>query len=501
MSLEENVRQNVVALGFAGEELEKISRRLIQHISFLHGQTPNLSQDFFDFKAKAAHLSTLLGVELEDIKKAALLHPSILVRDPETVYENATVTARTLGLDKNEFISTSLRFAPDVFFRTAGHIDGNVIACAGVLGISRSEYINLIDGHPGLFNIGRERLETHIETGSELLGLNRDAYIKALKTEPTLLSMKPETVLDYAQRTASYLGITTKKYIAAVCDQGQEQLFTRTPETVQRNVDGAINLLHVSRDDYIKAALKRITLLATSPERVHHNAVETPRLLGLASQAYIDKIMKSSPQLLTMTPNKINGNAEETARLLSIEKSIYVASVMKAPQIFYQSPATIADRMDLACDLLDIDRETYIGMALKQPALFYRDPETLLKNKKLIHLFHEKGILHDDPRDFYIGKPDILCLAQENFHLRYIFAKATGIKDVKGFGLLRRPKHEVEKELVRAFGHNPDEKVITRPIVRGQHVSADEKAHRAMVGLIRRKIITGYRYEPQHDNI
>lgn len=504
MAFEEKIRLNLALAGYTPDQVEKLWSPINDGASFLAGTGATLSDDYFDFAAKIQNIAAVLNVTPAQIRKASLLAPTLIIRDARKLALNVQSLATLLPLDKQVYIERSLSNAPGNLVRDPESVARNIHAAADFLGLDVDDYLTRALKQPSLFTLHEERLQAHAARHSELLAIPLDDFKKAAIKEPSLLYKNPETTNDNVTAAASVLGLGKKRYVALLISQGQEQLMARSPDTLRQNIEGGngkagvADLLGVPREDFIKYAVKRATLFATSARRINYNAKKAADLMGADRNRYIWAALKRAPQLLTMRPATINANAEQVAGLLGIPKKDYVDAVAYiAPQILYQEPQGIHARMEQGAKFLGLDLGEYVTMALKQPSLFYRDPEVIGKNARLMEMFHDKGILHNEVREFYKKKPDVLCLAPENYHLRYLFARITGIKDTQSFGVLRRPRGEIERLMAGHFGHDPDQAVVTRPTVKGLDVSESDKKHRAFVGLIRRGVISTYRYEPE----
>lgn len=507
MSFEGIIRTNLALAGFTPEQIERLWKPLNDGALFLSRDgTTRLTDDYFDFARKIQNTANVLNVPASRVVRAALLEPTLLIRDADTLADNVQALQNYIPFDRDRYITRALKFAPRVVTSGAETIFNNITAGSAFLGVSKEEYFRIVSSTPSLLLAHPETLQANAQAHVDLLGISMEDFKKAARVEPTLMTKDANTTLRNAEGIAAVLGISLQRYLGILKSQGQEQLLVRSADTVRHHLEGDVqggwygmaDLLGVPREDLVKNVLKRITLIVSTPRRINFNAKKAADLLGVDRQAYTAAALKRAPQLLTLRPTTINTNAERTAELLGIEKKAYVTAVaISAPQLLYQAPETISERVRQAAETLDLNKSEFVAMALKQPGLFYRDPSVIAHNARLMTLFQEKGILRDDPREFYKSKPDTLALAANNFHLRYIFARMSGMKDVGGFGVLRAPRGEIEQKLARLFGHDPETPVVTRPIVKGLDVPDDEKKHRAFVGLIRRGIVTKYRYEPE----
>lgn len=117
---------------------------------------------------------------------------------------------------------------------------------------------------------------------------------------------------------------------------------------------------------------------------------------------------------------------------LTIDK--YLPAALKQPQLFCQSPDTIAANINgVVAQFKDrgLTVEKYLPAALKQPPLFYQ-PHSLLWNTIL-------------------GYPALLSFADENFILRMDHSMRSNIHHNK-FSLLTKTKSKVLKEYQETIG-------------------------------------------------
>lgn len=507
MTIDDKIVTGLLAAGFTLAQTEKMVGPLSDGASFLTAANGKpLSEDYFNFARKIDNIAAALRVTPEAVRHGALLSPTLVIRNADTLAQNVDGTTQRLNIDRAQYVDRLLRYAPSLLGYTPDTVERNVRSGAAFTGMRIDDYIARALKHPSLFALDENTLRMNAEGYRKRLGLTQKEYQRAVRTESTLAYRKAESAEKTMAEIAAVLGISPKALTAIIVQQNQQQLMTRSADTIRGILDGdkdagyrgVVELLNVPRRFFIQSALKRVSVLAQSARRTNYNLRKQADYLDVEPEPYIRAALKRAPQLMTLRPDNIFVNTVATAAKLGINYKTYAAAVaLQAPQLLYQSADTIDARMTKSAAAIGIDKKEYVAMALRQPTLFYRDPEGIAKNARLMEMFHEKGILEGHARDFFVKKPDVLCLATDNFHLRYLFARLSGLEGAKGYGVLRMPRHEVETRLARLFGHDPEQRIVTRPIVKGLDVPEEDKKHRAFVGLIRRGIIRSFTYQPE----
>lgn len=167
--------------------------------------------------------------------------------------------------------------------------------------------------------------------------------------------------------TAQLLEISEQDMLKAAIKQ--PPLFTLASETVNGNVLQSAQLLGISRQAFIKAALKQPSLLYQSPETINARVEQAAVLLGLEKVDFV-KACQLQPAVFCLTPEKINGNIEGAAALLGVPKADYVKAAQRQGSLFSRSPTKINANIEAAAGLLGITKEEYVGAAMSQPSLF-----------------------------------------------------------------------------------------------------------------------------------
>jgi len=164
-------------------------------------------------------------------------------------------------------------------------------------------------------------------------------------TIDTLLSIIPARF----QENVRNLDIAPEKWKRAVL--AQPSLFYQSPETINKNIEGAAQLLGISKREYVRAALEQPQLFYQSPETINKNIEGAAQLLGIGKEEYVKAALKR-PSLFSRSPETINKNIEEAAQLLGISKREYVKAALEKPQLFYQSPETINKNIEEAAQFV-----------------------------------------------------------------------------------------------------------------------------------------------------
>lgn len=498
MDYEDIIIKNLKDLGYEERQIEAITPKILASAKFLsRDKTTPLSEDFFDFRSKTTHTATLLEVPQETILQSALYDPFILIRSGERLEQNALEAAEALQIPKRTYVEKLLPYHPNILGHTRDNIMSNVHSSATAIDMSWQDYRELCLRQPVLFGRSGERVTETVEEGAKALGITPKQYTKAAKKDPSLLYKDPVTTRTNVEYHAYLTGLPFNDYVALVIKQGQEQLFTRAPETFLNNITEAPGLLGIEEDEYIKAARRRLTILAYEPQRLRDKVDEMSQRLGTTYEASL-KACSERPELFTLDMARIEKNVETLAEYLNTSKEILgPILVAQGPTALFQNPDTIKKRLDKVTELTGLDRDEYASWALKKVNLLWRDPEAVAHNWGLLRQFNAKGILARDVKEFIATKPDILAVAPNNLHLRYLYARAAGLSELPAFTLLRDTRSKIEKAFMATFDHDPAEKTITRPALYGDHLPREEKRHTAMIGLIKRGIFSGYTYKPE----
>lgn len=188
-----------------------------------------------------------------------------------------------------------------------------------------------------------------------------------------------------------------------------------------------------------------------------------------------------------------------TAGLLGISQERFIGIAKKQASLFCQVPETIDYNVTRMADLLGMEKNDFITAAEKQPSIFGRSPETIGRHANQIRKLKQKNILDAsvDIKRIFSNQLSLLCLETNNFHLRYIFARRNEMAGQTVGAVLNVSRAAVERDLVLHYGHDPDEKTITRASPDGRHLTQEERRHRALVAMVKTGIIKSYSYSPE----
>jgi hypothetical protein len=268
----------------------------------------------------------------------------------------------------------------------------------------------------------------------------------------------------------------------------------------------------LSVSDYLRAVLKQPQLFTQSSATIiaHIEAVTNHfRDQGLTIRDYLRAAVKH-PALFVQSPPTTIANIQTVAehfREQGLTLRDYLHAALKQPSHFSQAPATIISNVETVVDRFHAQGLTlrdYVQAALRRPALFGQAPATIIGHVNQIIDLHRHGLARFPGEDsapadqplrplfaFLVKRPLYFSLASDNFTLREIAAQVTGDRP-RGAALLRRSRHQVERELTKALGH-PDQHV---PVPRQPppHEGGDARRHAHNVllrALIREGIVRG----------
>jgi len=491
------IRVNLRALGFDESRTERMAASLTKIAKFLSKDgAVSLSPDVFDFALKAENTARMLGVEKSVIVKAAVYDATILIRNPDTVLKNAREISTLLGVPLQKYAEAVLPHSPHLLGRPAPYLYKNFKGAADALKIDETDYLKMCLKQPTILRLGPESLLQTVTNAAAKISLTPAQYISAAMKEPSLLYKKPETTAQNVLESAALLGLSVKSYASLLRKHGQEQLLAHDPKTFARNIDETTSLLGVERAVYIKAVKDRPTILAYNPETLKGKVEDMARLLGVTFPEAVRACMKAPP-LITLDMEEISKNVDTLAAFLQTDRAALAQKLVRqGPQALYQNPNSIHERLQETSRLTGISPAEYMGLALKKVNLLWRAPEAIAHNLELMTLFNKKGILERDIKEFYTGSPDILAVSPTNFHLRYLYAVAADRSGEKSFSLLKTSRKEIEEKYMEILGYDPKEKTISRRAFYGDDQPVREKKHTAMVGLIKRGILSTFTYDP-----
>jgi hypothetical protein len=185
---------------------------------------------------------------------------------------------------------------------------------------------------------------------------------------------------------------------------------------------------------------------------------------GLEVKDYLKAALKQ-PQLFYQLPETIVSNImgvvnHPVFKDCGLEVKDYLKAALKQPPLFYQSPKTIVSNImgvvnHPAFKDCGLEVKDYLKAALKQPPLFCQSPETIAEHFYLIKRLHDKGVLSTQLNvlDISLNTPILLCLSNDNFHLRYIFARYANIDNQKST-YLKQTRGDIERDFVGLLSEN-----------------------------------------------
>jgi hypothetical protein len=192
---------------------------------------------------------------------------------------------------------------------------------------------------------------------------------------------------------------------------------------------------------------------------------------GLTREAYLKAAVRRVT-LFFQNPETLINNIERVAthfREDGLTRELYLRSAVKQPQLFYQKPETLIGNIERVAHHFREDgltREAYLKAAGGQPSLFFRSPATIIRHVNLINGLYRKGLLHlrepDPPRsatavviEYILCHPALFLMSEDNIALRERYALAAGAP-LSPKALMMSPRRDIEDWL--AGGTHPDEK-------------------------------------------
>ena len=520
--------------GFSSNDIEHLSPVIARHAIFTELE---LHSNFFNFRYRMSEACHRLNITRKDYMAACRREAILICRNPQTLQEHAQSVAEILAVPEQAVINaalTSTQARSQLLVHSSETIRNNFNNLCDYLTptLDRTSVARLILSYPAIIIEPKDKISKRFEQSSIKLGIDENDFRRLVAGSPSSLIQPLDNLAHNSAEIAKYLGFKdSQDFLKSLLrSKNGASFFARSIDTVKRNIEGTManngavflggaELLGVPVSDYKAAAKKRISLMAMRARHVNFNARKLSRLLGLEDNPerkildetrFIRSVLKNAPQLLTMNPYHVNAQVEKAVALLfgfpadrnqyeqrafKTAKKKYVQAIFKAhPQIFYQSPNTLFERTTQSARALGYSHAYFMELALKKPTLMYRKPETLARNAALIRAFQSKGIITRDVEEFIKGRPDSLCNHPSNYHLRYFFARASGISRTPSFSIFRESRASIERKVVKMLGHAPDKATVAnRP---DGDSSGDIRNHRRLLSLIRRGIIKSYKQQP-----
>ena len=266
---------------------------------------------------------------------------------------------------------------------------------------------------------------------------------------------------------------------------------------ISRRILSAIELGYVPNDDGVTALaralhlsgeelgqLATITAVARSEQGGHDNikgVVHYFEKEWLTTESYLQAALKQ-PSLFSQKPETISGNIEGVVGRFKehgVTTDAYLRAALKQPSLFSQKPETISGNIEGVVGRFKehgVTTDAYLRAALKQPSLFTFKPDTIIGHMNIVCGLYDDGVFtvstprHDVPIseevshphapviDFLMRNPALICLDENNLHLRGIHQALTGTKP-NPRNLLRSRK-QTEDGLLRHLGHDDPVKPI-----------------------------------------
>lgn len=261
-------------------------------------------------------------------------------------------------------------------------------------------------------------------------------------------------------------GLTTKDYLAAVIRR--PDILNVRPETIARNIQGVVDLFDsdgLTADTYLKAAIKQPSLLVQTPWTLASNITGFAARFadeGLADRDYLKAALRHPP-LFTLSPETVERNIRSVVERFQDDGMTtpqYLKAALRMPPLFAMSPATIIRHIEAVMDLAD--RRVFVPPRRRGGRLAASSASEA----------SHAGVL-----DFLMRNPSVLSWSDENIGVREIHHVVTGASTDRQ--LLSRPRHAVERDLMRHFGHaDPHSPVASDGFVAGAEAPSKAQAER-----------------------
>lgn len=138
--------QSLREVPLSEEQIAAVTPKLLPRIAFLTAHDdhpPDETSSIWQFKDKIELTAKLIGVEKEQYIEAAVAHPQLFTRAPETLNDTVTKTAEILGIYKCKYAAAALK-KPALFYQKPDTIATNVAAIRQVFdaGLLADEDLN-----------------------------------------------------------------------------------------------------------------------------------------------------------------------------------------------------------------------------------------------------------------------------------------------------------------------------------------------------------------------
>ena len=152
------------------------------------------------------------------------------------------------------------------------------------------------------------------------------------------------------------------------------------PEDFQNVITNMNNKYKINNIEKVKKALIIYSATNKINEKDLFSKIKTySEILNISEEEFFKAELRQ-PQLLYQHPEAIKERIVKIANLLNISEQDFIKIALKQPSLFTQKPETIKEKVIASANLLDISEQEFINAALKQPQLFYQKPETIKEN-------------------------------------------------------------------------------------------------------------------------
>ena len=224
-----------------------------------------------------------------------------------------------------------------------------------------------------------EKNQHLISNLSDILSTTFDKVLNMVTSHIQILSSSPEVIKRNIEAFTKEFKISKNEFVKMALKN--PLLLCQNPKTINKNIETSAKIFNISKEQFISIALKRPQLLSYKSETLENKINSFAEMLETSKEESI-KILLKQPQLLSQKQTTFNENIEESAKLLGIPKASLIKAGLQQPALLYQSPKTLNKNIESAAKTFDIPKEKYIEVAIKKPQLFSYLSETLNKNIK-----------------------------------------------------------------------------------------------------------------------
>ncbi|MBX6314769.1 MAG: hypothetical protein IRY99_17910 [Isosphaeraceae bacterium] len=236
-------------------------------------------------------------------------------------------------------------------------------------------------------------------------------------------------------------GLTAQDYLTAVIRR--PDILNVKPEAIARNIQGVVDLFAadgLTADVYLKAAIKQPSLFIQTPWTLSGNITGLVQRFadeGLTDRAYLQAALKN-PSLFTLSPETVEHNIRSVVERFQddgMTAAQYLKAALRMPPLFALSPTTVIRHIDAVMDLAD--RRIFVPPKRRFGFEAAASP-------------HNPA--HASVIDFLLRNPGVMTWSDDNYGVREVHHLVTNGPTDRQF--LSRPRHAVERELMRHLGHD-----------------------------------------------